>query len=104
MSQAHGHCCEICGRMPAAVFTFRRGVGLVVFRRYIARSGVFCREHALGIGHHFQTKTLLEGWWGMISLFANVYYVARNLQALAAAKRLPSPAGAPVHADGWDLA
>ena len=43
----------------------------------------------------FLRKTLVEGWWGLISFFVNFYAVYTDLVALSRANKLGPPVGAP---------
>lgn len=42
-----GLACQVCGRRPAKLVTFKAHCGFVVFRQELEISGCFCRDHAL---------------------------------------------------------
>ena len=39
--------------------------------------------------------TIVQGWWGLISFFANIFTLLMNLVALVKLLRLPAPSGMP---------
>jgi len=41
-----------------------------------------CREHGRQIVKQWLTKTLVQGWWGIISFFMNIVAVATDIAAL----------------------
>ena len=52
-----------------------------------------CREHGVEKARSFLLQTMLFGWWGVISFFANFGIIARDMAALRAYKRLEHPRG-----------
>ncbi len=60
--------CEICGRFPAKMMTFRTHRGYVVVRTVSAISGVFCRDHATEAYLIAQSGSLKGMWFGTASL------------------------------------
>ena len=92
--------CQICGCVPTAVVTLRRGVGLIIFRRRAGLTGRFCQSCGIGIFRQVQNSTLLFGWWGILSFFANFTYILRNLGAWMLLKGLAPPGPRP----GWSYA
>jgi len=52
-----------------------------------------CREDGLKLWRSWTGLTLLQGWWGYISFFANIFAVIMNLVALVKLLRLPAPVG-----------
>jgi hypothetical protein len=44
------------------------------------------------IGEEAQHRTLVAGWWGIWSIFANPIYLVLNLLALRKVRALPEPA------------
>ncbi len=92
--------CQICGCVPTAVVTLRRGVGLIIFRRRAGLTGRFCQSCGIAIFRQVQNSTLLFGWWGVIAFFANFTYILRNLGAWMLLKGLAPPGPRP----GWSYA
>jgi hypothetical protein len=88
--------CQICGRRPATELTIRRHVGMIVLQKFVRFRGTLCRDHGAAMSKEFLRKTLVEGWWGLISVFANFYAVYTDLAALSKANKLGPPMGAPV--------
>lgn len=89
--------CQVCGRQPAAEITVRRHVGMIVLQRFVRFQGNLCRDHGIAVANDFLGKTLVQGWWGLISFFVNFYAIATDVAALSKAKKLPAPMGAPAY-------
>ena len=70
--------CMICGSTPANHVVFRRQQGMLYRRRIWRVEGTVCRDCGRSVGRDWQSRTLIAGWWGMISLFVNSYYVLAN--------------------------
>jgi len=89
--------CQICRRQPAAEFTIRRHVGMIVVQKFVRFRGYLCRDHGIQASKDFLRKTLVQGWWGIISFFVNFYAVYTDLMALSKANKLGPPVGRPAH-------
>ena len=51
-----------------------------------------CRECGTRTVMEYTRRTLVQGWWGVFSLFiSNPYTIIMNMAALVQAKRLPAP-------------
>lgn len=87
--------CEFCGRRPAALLTVRRHVGMVIFQKFYKFRGPVCRDHGIELSKSWLAKTLVQGWWGIISFFVNFYAVATDVSALAKARGLGPPLPSP---------
>jgi hypothetical protein len=48
------------------------------------------------------TRTLVQGWWGIVSFFVNFVAVGTDIAALRKASKLGEPQGAPVVAPQQD--
>ena len=83
--------CMLCGSGPAVPVKFRQGTGYVLARTVRTFEGTFCRDCALSAGRAMQSRTLWTGWWGVISFFTNLYYVAANTSALSRVGGLRRP-------------
>lgn len=81
--------CQQCGAMPARSFRFGRIVGMLVLFRAERIDIVACRSCALAAGRTFQSRTMALGWWGVIAVFCNLYWIARNAISLRRAQRMP---------------
>ena len=88
--------CQLCGRAPAAQVALRRHVGMIVVQRFVRAKPTLCREHGIKISKEFLNKTLVQGWWGIISFFMNIYAVVVDLEALRTFKKLDEPQGKPL--------
>jgi len=69
---------------------------MVLAQRHGKFQGPLCREHGVGMAKAFLSKTLIQGWWGIVSFFMNFYSVAVDVGSLLKARRLPPPSGAAV--------
>jgi hypothetical protein len=87
--------CQVCGRQPAAEITVRRHVGMIILQRFVRFRGTLCRDHGIVVANDFLRKTLIQGWWGLISFFVNFFAIATDLSALSKAKKLAAPTGGP---------
>lgn len=83
--------CYVCGRGPAAPISVSRGLGMLVMRRHWTYRAPLCREHGSQLARNWLLATVLMGWWGIISFFVNFGFVATDVRALLAARRLAPP-------------
>ena len=84
--------CDVCGRAPARRVVVRRHVGMLFMMRMFSVKPTLCRDHATKLILQWTGRTLVQGWWGFISLFvANPATILLNLFNLAKARRLPAP-------------
>ena len=88
--------CQVCGRAPAVQVALRRHVGMIVMQRFVRAKPTLCREHGIQISKEFLNKTLIQGWWGVVSFFVNIFAVIQDVRALSTFKKLGEPQGAPV--------
>lgn len=105
--------CLACGSTPATPVTLRREAGFIIWRSRSKVAGPFCQTCGMSLFREMQNSTLLRGWWGVISFFANLSSIFWNLNARRHLKRLgpptsrasdveaplpgPIPVGAPLH-------
>ena len=87
--------CRLCGRVPALEVTLRRQVGMILLGRMFTFKGYLCREHGQATGREWLNKTLVQGWWGIVSFFINIYAVTVDLAALSKLKKLDPPMARP---------
>jgi hypothetical protein len=57
-----------------------------------------CRTHGTELTKTYLTKTLTQGWWGIISFFVNWFAVANDVVMLRRVSRLAPPAPVPAPA------
>ena len=77
-----GMVCERCGAAPAGAVKSRRHLGLIVYGRTTTTSSLLCREHARSLVLSDLGKTMVLGWWGILSFFINIGVVIGQLLAL----------------------
>jgi hypothetical protein len=87
--------CAVCERVPTRTVAIERNVGLVFFRKKYRRFDPLCREHGLTAAKKYLGLTLVGGWWGVISFFANPLAIAADIRAILAFRRLPDPVAKP---------
>lgn len=84
--------CRLCGSAPAADVTFRQHIGMVLLMQARSRPGPFCRSCGIATFRDLQNRTLMTGWWGVISLLVFSWSTPlRNLLALRPVRRLGPP-------------
>lgn len=89
---ASAYSCEACGRTPAQTFHARRHVGMVVLMRNYQVKLMLCRDCATRLLIRWTGRSLLQGWWGAISLVAaNPATILLNLWNLGKARRMDRP-------------
>ena len=91
MREPYGTECMFCAHSPVATVTFRRNVGMIFTRRYGRYDVRVCRDCGRSLGRDTQNSTMLLGWWGFISFFANIGAVLGNAGALLKIGRLTTP-------------
>jgi hypothetical protein len=85
----------LCGASNAAQATFRSETGKVIFRTRRSVSGPFCRDCGLATFRILTNRTLIFGWWGVISFFTNWLTIARNMQSCKTIIGLGAPTRKP---------
>ena len=83
--------CMFCAHHPVATKTLRRNVGLLFMRKHAKFEIRACRGCGLNLAREMQNTTLLQGWYGFISFFANIGAVLGNAEAIFAFNRLDDP-------------
>ena len=88
---AGGPTCRVCGEAPALAVTVRGHQGLVVLMRFQRNSGPFCRPCGTAVVREMSAKTLVQGWWGIASVFVTPVTLLMNLVTSRRLKSLPPP-------------
>jgi hypothetical protein len=71
--------CQVCDATPAIPVRFLGHQGMVLLYRQIRYRGTFCRDCGCSVFRTVMNRTLLVGWWGIISAFLNLYAIIVNL-------------------------
>lgn len=87
--------CSRCGLVPALSLPIRRHVGMVLSQQFVIEQQPLCRDHGTELTKAFLRRTLLQGWWGLISVFVNMWVVVMDLITLTRYRRLDPPGGVP---------
>lgn len=85
------HECQLCGSTPAVPARFRSETGKIIWRTRRWLDGWFCRDCGLAVFREMTNRTLITGWWGVLSFFVNWLTLARNVFARAKVARLSPP-------------
>ena len=85
--------CRVCGATPALAATLREHHGMVIVQQFVTYTGPWCRDCGLVQFRHAQRRTLLLGWWGLISFFVNFANVVQNLHEYSRLTKLGMPGG-----------
>jgi len=84
--------CQICGAEPAIRVTVRRHVGMLFMQRFVKIRAMLCRDCGRQMLRSFTARTLVQGWWGVISfLIANPFTILANIEQYVRVSRLPAP-------------
>jgi hypothetical protein len=83
--------CRFCGSVPAVATTFRGHQGFLVVMRFLSVPGPFCRDCGLATFRTMTSRTLVQGWYGFLSLFFAPLTVAVNLLRRRRVASLPAP-------------
>jgi hypothetical protein len=97
-----GPVCSMCGLRPARAITIHRHVGMLILQKFVRIRTPLCRDHGAKVANDFLKKTLVQGWWGIISFFVNFYCVFADMIAIGNFKSLGAPGSVPTP-DGMQL-
>lgn len=64
---------------------------MLVAWKWFSLDQPFCREHGQEAAKSWLGQTVVLGWWGIISFFANIVAVGFDLVALSQASSLGPP-------------
>ena len=66
---------------------------MLIIQQFKTYRGHWCRDCGLSRFRQVQAQTLLLGWWGFISFFANLVNVAQNIGVYNSLNNLGTPVG-----------
>ena len=89
--------CTICGNYPARSITLRSETGKILWRVRRRLDGTYCRDCGTALFRSMTNRTMLLGWWGVISFFVNWFTIVQNLFARLSLSGMQRPQGR--HAD-----
>lgn len=87
----NGIYCRVCGATPAANVSFRGHQGMIFVMRFLRRPGPFCRDCGLATYREMTSRSLVQGWWGWLSMFINPITMLVNLAPRRTVAALPPP-------------
>lgn len=89
--------CQVCERVaPVAQVTLYRNIGMLVARQWSSVSGLMCRDCARSQWWSHTVVTMVVGWWGIISFFANIFAVLNNVAYAPTVFGIPRDGEGPV--------
>jgi hypothetical protein len=92
--------CMFCGSVPATTASLGQETGKLLWRTRRRLDGPFCRDCGIGMFNFMTNRTLITGWWGILSALTNVATIIGNFsawrryRALPMAQRQPNVRGA----------
>ncbi|SOB82941.1 LppU/SCO3897 family protein [Streptomyces sp. 1331.2] len=86
-----GVTCRFCGGYPAVQTTVRGHQGLLVAYRMLRMSGPFCRTCGTATVRDMSARTLVQGWWSLVSWLLTPITLLLNLIPHNKFKQLPPP-------------
>ncbi|MEU8924090.1 hypothetical protein AB0D10_24615 [Kitasatospora sp. NPDC048545] len=86
-----GLTCRFCGGYPAVNATVRGHQGLIVAYRMLRMSGPFCRTCGTATVRDMSARTLVQGWWSLISWLLTPITLLLNLGPHNRISRLQPP-------------
>jgi hypothetical protein len=69
---------------------------MLIMQRFYKIRVPLCRQHGQQLATEWLLKTLVQGWWGYISFFVNVFDIGTDVVALVRFSRL-TPSDQPVN-------
>jgi hypothetical protein len=90
-----GPYCTICGHGPVALVEYTVQVGKLFVRSIRKTKAPLCRHCGEALYRDAQNQTLLKGWWGVLSFFANFFYLLDNLSQHGNLRSLTAPTPTP---------
>jgi hypothetical protein len=96
--------CQFCERSPASELVIRRHVGMLVLQRFYKQRVRACRSCGWSMWKSWTLRTLVQGWWGYISFFANLFTLAMNAVAAVKIAQTPRPSLSSTTANSLDAA
>lgn len=83
--------CARCGGIPARKVSIRRHVGMIYLMKFWGIDQPLCRKCGLALDAQWTARTLVQGWWGAISFFFNLFVLGSNGVAALKLRRLKPP-------------
>ncbi len=83
--------CERCSRAPARLVTSRKNLGLLYAHKAFRTQALLCRSCGVRRLTGDLIFTVILGWWSIVSLFANVGFIAGNVSELSAVRKMDTP-------------
>ncbi len=86
--------CRLCSASPALQVTVHEHHGMVVLMQHVRYRGPFCRTCGERVVARATKRTLMMGWWGMISVFVTPITLLLDMRVRSKLRGLPEPAAA----------
>ncbi|GAB7181946.1 hypothetical protein ATKI12_1777 [Kitasatospora sp. Ki12] len=88
---ADGLTCRFCGGYPAVNATVRGHQGLILAYRMLRMTGPFCRTCGTATVRDMSARTLVQGWWSLVSWLLTPITLLANLVPHNRFQRLQPP-------------
>jgi hypothetical protein len=93
--------CRLCNSSPAVRVTVHEHHGMVILMQHMRYRGPLCRDCGMKVLRRCTSRTLVMGWWGVISLFVGTpVTLLLDLVAWLRIRRLAVPVTAPAGSQG----
>jgi hypothetical protein len=91
--------CRLCKSSPAVRVTVHEHHGMVILMQHMRYRGPLCRDCGMKVLRRCTSRTLVMGWWGVISLFVGTpVTLLLDLVAWLRIRRLAVPVTVPAAA------
>ena len=61
--------CRLCGASPAVNVKVHEHHGMIILMQHLTYRGPLCRDCGMKVVKRCTRRTLVMGWWGVVSLF-----------------------------------
>lgn len=92
-----GTACRACSAEDGVLYGFATVTGMVFRYRVEEFRGIWCPSCAQSVGRRAQSRTMLRGWFGLISAVVNVGTIVKNSTGLWRARSLSAGRSATLH-------
>ena len=70
--------CEVCNGQPAAQILLQSASSRIIWWNHVKVDAILCGNCAEVTYYHQQKRTLIQGWWGIVSGLATILFVFLN--------------------------
>jgi hypothetical protein len=70
--------CEVCNGQPAAQILLQSASSRIIWWNHVKVDAILCGNCAEVTYYHQQRRTLIQGWWGIVSSLATILFSFLN--------------------------